>query len=53
MYTEVFVKIYNWHNRRLVDKTQGILELEKYLISRVENYFNLNTQQFYKISKVL
>ena len=30
-----------------------MVKLEKYLISRIENLLNLDSQQFYKISKVL
>ncbi len=53
MYIRVFVEIYNWCYRRLVYKTYGMVELEKYPISRAENPLNLGSQQFYKISKVL
>ena len=53
MYTGAFVKIYNWRNRGLVHETHGMVELEKYPISKAENPLNLGSQQFYKISKVL
>ena len=53
MYIKVFVKIYNWQNRRLVYETHGIVKLEKYPISKANNPLNLGSQQFYKISKVL
>ena len=47
------MKINNWRYRRLVHKTYGIIELEKYPILRAQNLLNLGRQQFYKISKVL
>ena len=53
MYTEAFFEIYNWQNRELVHETHGMVELEKYPISRTENPLNLGSQQFYKISEVL
>ncbi len=53
IYTGAFVEIYNWRYRRLVHETHGIVELEKYPISRVENLLNPGNQKFYKISKVL
>ena len=53
IYTGAFVEIYNWHNRRLVHKTYGIVKLKKYSISQVENSLNLESQQFYKICEVL
>ncbi len=53
MYTGAFIVIYNWRYRRLVHETHGIVELEKYLILRVENSLNLNSQRIYKISEVL
>ncbi len=53
MYIKVFIKIYNWGFRGLVYKTHRIIELEKYLISKVENPLNLDSQQLYKISEVL
>ncbi len=51
--TEAFVEIYNWRYRGLVNKTHGIVELDKYQISGAENPLNLGSQQFYKISEVL
>ena len=53
MYTKAFVEIYNWQNRGLVHETHGMVELEKYPISKVENSLNLGSQRFYKISEVL
>ena len=53
MYNETFVEIYNWRSRGLVHETHGMVELEKYPISRAENSLNLGSQQFYKISEVL
>ena len=53
LYTNTFVKIYNWRYRKLVHKTHEIIKLEKYQISKIENLLNLGNQQFYKISKVL
>lgn len=53
MYTRIFVKMYNWRNRRQVHETHGLVKLKKYLISRAENPLNLGVYQFYKISKVL
>ena len=53
MYTEAFIEIYNWCYRGLVHKTHGIVELEKYLISRVKNLLNLGSQQYYIISEIL
>lgn len=43
MYTGVFVEVYNWRNRRLVYETHGMVELEKYPISRTENSLNLDS----------
>lgn len=51
--TRVFVKIFNWQNRKLVYKTHKIVELEKYQISKAKNPLNLNDQKFYKIFEVL
>ena len=53
MYIRIFIEIYNWQNKRLVYETYGIVELEKYLILKVENLLNLGSQRFYKISKLL
>ena len=53
IYTGVFVEIYNWHSRRLVHKTHGMVKLEKYPISRIRNLLNLGGLRFYKISQVL
>lgn len=53
IYIETFVEIYNWYSRRLVHKIHGMVKLEKYPISRIENPWNLRDQQFYKISEVL
>ena len=53
MYTRAFVKIYNWCSRELVHETHGMVELEKYPISKAENPLNLGGQRFYKISEVL
>ena len=53
IYTGAFVEIYNWRSGKLVHKTHGMIELEKYPISRAEKPLNLDGQQFYKISKVL
>lgn len=53
IYIETFVQIYNWYSRRLVHKIHGMVKLEKYPISRVENPLNLRDQQFYKISEAL
>ena len=53
MYTKAFLEIYNWYFRGLVYKTYGIVKLEYYLISKVENPLNLSSQQFYKIFEVL
>ena len=43
MYIRAFIEIYNWRFRRLVYKTHGIVKLEKYLISRLENPLNLDS----------
>ena len=53
MYTRAFVEFYNWCSKRLVYKTHEIVELEKNPISKAENFLNLGSQQFYKISEVL
>ena len=53
MYTGAFVEIYNWRFRGLVHETHGMVEFEKYPISKAENPLNLSGQRFYKISKVL
>lgn len=53
MYIRVFVEIYNQRYRKLVYETHGMVEFEKYPISRVESPLNLGGQQLYKISKVL
>lgn len=53
MYIEAFIVIYNWQNRELVYKTNGMVKLEKYLISRAEYFLNLDSQKFYKISEIL
>ncbi len=53
MYTGTFVEIYNWYYKRLVHETHGMVELEKYQISRAKNPLNQGGQQFYKISEVL
>lgn len=53
MYTETFVEIYNWHNCGLVHETHGMVELQKYLISKIKNFLNLITYQFYKIFSIL
>ena len=53
IYTGAFVEIYNWRSRGLVHETHGMVELEKYPISRAENPLNLGVQQFYKIFEVL
>ena len=53
MYTRAFVEIYNWRSRGLVHKTHGMVEFEKYPISRAEKPLNLGDQRFYKISEVL
>lgn len=45
-YTKRFVEIYNWHSRGLVHKTQRMIELKKYPISKVKNLMNLGGQQF-------
>ncbi len=44
MYTGAFVEIYNWRSKRLVHKIHGIVELEKYPISRAKNPLNLGDQ---------
>ena len=44
MYTKTFVEIYNWQSPELVPKTHGMVELEKYPISRAENPLNLGGQ---------
>lgn len=53
MYTRVFLKIYNWQNRKLVYEIHSIVELKKNPISRTENFLNLGDQQFYTISEIL
>ena len=53
MYIKAFIEIYNWCAKGLVYKTHRIVKLEKYLISKVENFLNLGSQQFYKLFKVL
>ncbi len=53
MYIRAFVKIYNWHYRGQIYETYGMVELEKYPISKAKNPLNLGSQQFYKISKIL
>ena len=53
MYTQALIEIYNWRYKRLVHETHGIVELEKYSISKAKNLLNLGSQQFYKISEVL
>ncbi len=53
MYTGAFVEIYTWRSRGLVHETHGMVELEKYPISRAKNPLNLGGQRFYKISEVL
>ncbi len=41
MYTRAFVEIYNLSSRGLVYETHGMVEHEKYPISRAENLLNL------------
>ena len=53
IYIGAFVEIYNWRSRKLVHKTHGIVELEKYPILRAEKPLNLGGQRFYQISEVL
>lgn len=53
MYTKIFVETYNQHSKELVYKTYRIIKFKKYPISRVENFLNLDRQQFYKISEFL
>lgn len=43
MYTEAFVKIYNWRNGKLVNETYKMVKLEKYLILKTRNSLNLGT----------
>ncbi len=53
IYTGAYVEIYNWRSRGLVHETYGMVELEKYQISRAKNPLNLGVQRFYKISEFL
>lgn len=53
IYTKAFIEIYHSHSRKLLQKTYKIVKIEKYSISRVENSLNLDSQQFYKIFKIL
>lgn len=41
MYTGAFVEIYNWCSGKLVHKTYGMIEFEKYLILKAEKPLNL------------
>lgn len=42
IYTNTLVQIYNWHSKKLVNKTFEIFAVEKYLISKIENLLNLS-----------
>lgn len=42
MQTGVFIKIYNWQNRKLVYEIHRMIELEKYPILEVKNSLNLD-----------
>lgn len=53
MYIKVFVKIYNWQNKRLIHETYKIIQLEKDLISKIDNLLNLGSQQLYNIFESL
>ncbi len=48
IYIGAFVEIY-----KVFYEIHGIVKLEKYPISKVENPLNLGSQQFYKISEIL
>lgn len=53
IYTQAFDEIYDWCNRGQVHKTHGMVELEKYPISSVEDPLNQGAHRFYKIFEVL
>lgn len=53
IYIKLFIKIYNWHSRKIVYQIYRIVQFEKYLILKIKNSFNLGCQQFYKIYKIL
>ena len=53
LYTEAFIKPYNWRSEELVHETYGMIKLKKYPILRTKNPLNFSGQWFYKISKVL
>lgn len=53
IYAWAFVEIYNQCSRRLVYETHGMVNLEKYLISKAENYLSLGDQQFYIIFEIV
>lgn len=41
MYIGALIEIYNWRNKNQVYETYEIIELEKYLILKLENHLNL------------
>lgn len=53
MYIKIFVKIYNWPNKKLVYKTYRIDKLKKYPILKVENSLNIDHENFYRKTKLL
>lgn len=53
MYIKAFVKIYNWQNKKLIDKTHEIIKFEKYSIFQAEKFLNLGGQKFCKKSEIL
>lgn len=52
IYIKAFVKIYNCRYKKLVHERYEIVQIEKYPILRVEKLLNLDSQRFFKISKV-
>lgn len=52
MYTRTFILIYHWRYEKQVHEIYGMVKLQKYSISRVENFLNLGSHQFYKVYEV-
>ena len=53
IYIEVFIKIYNWRNRKQVHKIPLIIELQKKCALIEKNLHNLGANQMMKILLVL
>ena len=52
-YTGAFVEFYKWRNCRQVYEIYGIVELEMWYISIIENLHNLSAYRNIEVSSVL